>query len=131
MRRVAFDIITTFTIVTAIFASAIMAWPKDDGRYANSPLKDWFNGLSSSKGNSCSMADGQRLENIDWDTAAIAGAGGDSTVRYRVRIDGQWIVVPPEAVVTEPNRAGVPIVWPYKDAVGATQIRCFLAGSGT
>ena len=34
------------------------------------------------------------------------------------------------AVVTEPNRFGPAVVWPYMDAEGATQIRCFLPGAG-
>jgi hypothetical protein len=50
---------------------------------------------------------------------------------YRVRIYGQWFVVPDEAVVTEPNRFGPAVVWPYNDRYGNTQIRCFMPGAGT
>ena len=31
---------------------------RDDGRYANSPLKTWFDQLASKKGLCCSFADG-------------------------------------------------------------------------
>ena len=49
---------------------------------------------------------------------------------YRVRLQGEWVVVPDEALVTEPNRFGPAVMWPYLDASGATQIRCFLPGTG-
>ncbi|HZC56638.1 MAG TPA: hypothetical protein VE396_11435 [Xanthobacteraceae bacterium] len=94
---------------------------RDDGRYANSPLKQWFDQLASGKGLCCSFADGVSVENVDWDT---------QNGRYRVRIKGQWVVVPDAAVVTEPNRFGPAVVWPYQDSDGATQIRCFLPGAG-
>ncbi len=93
----------------------------DDGRYANSLLKAWFDQLASGKGLCCSFADGVSVENVDWDT---------QNGRYRVRIQGQWLVVPDTAVVTEPNRIGPAVVWPYQDADGTTQIRCFLPGAG-
>jgi hypothetical protein len=37
-------------------------------------------------------------------------------------------MVPDDAVITEPNRAGRTMVWPVKGALGIT-IRCFLPGS--
>jgi len=49
---------------------------------------------------------------------------------YRVRLDGEWITVPDDAVITEPNRAGRTMVWPVKGSLG-TSIRCFLPGSMT
>jgi hypothetical protein len=53
-------------------------------------------------------------------------AGG----HYRVRLHGEWIVVPDNAVVTEPNKFGPAVVWPYMGTDGQTQIRCFLPGAG-
>ena len=50
---------------------------------------------------------------------------------YRVHLYGEWILVPDDAVVTEPNKFGPSVVWPYVDAEGAMRIRCFLPGSGT
>jgi hypothetical protein len=47
-----------------------------------------------------------------------------------VRLHGEWIDVPIEAVVTETNRFGPAVVWPYLDAEGTTKIRCFLPGAG-
>ena len=39
-----------------------------------------------------------------------------------------WIMVPDDAVITEPNRAGRTMVWPVKDSLGIS-IRCFMPGS--
>jgi hypothetical protein len=102
---------------------------RDNGQFANSSLKSWFNNLASAKGLCCSFADGKSIADVDWDTVPVAGADGDVAVRYRVRIDGQWIVVPPEALITEPNRYGPAVAWPYNDSTGAILIRCFLPGA--
>jgi hypothetical protein len=49
-----------------------------DGRYANSPLKQWFDSLKSGRGPCCSDADGSAVSDVDWESK-----GG----HYRVRID--------------------------------------------
>jgi hypothetical protein len=92
-----------------------------DGRYANSPLKQWFDGLRSGKGPCCSDADGSAVSDVDWES---------KDGHYRVRLDDQWIDVPEEAVITEPNRAGRTMVWPIRGYMGVT-IRCFMPGSMT
>jgi hypothetical protein len=74
---------------------------RDDGRFANSPLKPWFDRLASGKGLCCSFADGFSVQDVDWDT---------QDGQYRVRIYGQWFVVPDDAVVAEPNRLGPAVV---------------------
>jgi hypothetical protein len=79
-----------------------------DGRYADSPLKQWFDSLKSGKGPCCSDANGH----------------------YRVRLDNEWIDVPDEAIITEPNRIGRTMVWPLRGYLG-TSIRCFMPGSMT
>jgi hypothetical protein len=106
-------------ILAALAVSAAAA--RDDGRYANSPLKQWFDGLRSGKGPCCSDADGTALSDVDWET---------KDGRYRVRIDGDWIDVPDDAVITEPNRAGRTMVWPMRSYMGVS-IRCFMPGSMT
>jgi len=92
---------------------------RDDGRYANSPLKPWFDSLRSNRGLCCSNADGVAVSDPDWDS---------KDGHYRVRLDGEWIMVPDDAVITEPNRAGRTMVWPARSALGIS-IRCFLPGS--
>lgn len=102
-----------------IALSAGLVKARDDGRYAGSPLKPWFDNLRSNKGLCCSVADGYAVSDPDWDS---------KDGHYRVRIDGEWITVPDDAVITEPNRAGRTMVWPIKGTLGTT-IRCFLPGS--
>src|SRR3954453_11693951 len=82
---------------------------RDDGRFANSPLKGWFDSLKSGRGPCCSDADGFAVSDPDWDLEGT---------HYRVRLDGEWIVVPDDAVITEPNRAGRTMVWPIKGSLG-------------
>lgn len=101
---------------------------RDDGRYADSPLKPWFDQLASGKGLCCSFADGVKIAVDEWDSLGSTKNGGSG---YRVRLDGQWLEVPQAALVTEPNKAGEAYVWPYRDADGKTQIRCFIPGAGT
>ena len=95
---------------------------RDDGRFANSPLKEWFDRLGSKNGLCCAFADGVSVQDVDW---------GTQDGHYRVRIQGEWIEVPDAAVITEPNRFGPAVVWPYNDRYGNTQIRCFMPGAGT
>jgi len=105
--------------LVAVFSGTATA--RVDGRYAGSPLKGWFDTLKSGKGLCCSDADGFALSDPDWDS---------KDGHYRVRLDGEWIPVPDDAVITEPNRAGRTMVWPIKGSLG-TVIRCFLPGSMT
>ncbi len=92
-----------------------------DGRYASSPLKQWFDSLKSGKGPCCSDADGSAVSDVDWES---------KNGRYRVRIDGEWHDVPEDAVITEPNRVGRTMVWPIRGYLGLS-IRCFMPGSMT
>ncbi|HXW42248.1 MAG TPA: hypothetical protein VEK75_13655 [Xanthobacteraceae bacterium] len=109
------------TVVALLVSFPSRVPARDDGRYANSPLKAWFDQLASGKGLCCSFADGVSVQDVDWDT---------ENGRYRVRIQGQWLIVPDAAVVTEPNKFGPAVVWPYQDSDGVTQIRCFIPGAG-
>src|SRR3981081_3291109 len=109
------------TVAVSVGMAAFLigeAAARDDGRYAGSPLKPWFDALKSSKGLCCSFADGLAVLDPDWDS---------KDGHYRVRLDGEWIVVPDDAVITEPNRAGRTMVWPIKGSLG-TMIRCFRPG---
>lgn len=101
------------------------------GKYANSPLKPWFDQLRSRKGLCCSYTDGFPLMDEDWDTR---------DGHYRVRLPDApgstamiWVDVPEEALVTEPNRYGRTMVWPVY-TIGADPpvwIRCFMPGPMT
>ena len=105
-----------------------------DGRYANSPLRPWFDQLTSRNGRCCSHADGYVVEDADWEA---------KNGHYRVRVpedpDSEfmmWIDVPDESVITEPNKAGPAMVWPvYPGFVEGESyhiwIRCFMPGTMT
>jgi hypothetical protein len=108
-------------LALAIIWAATTSSARDDGRYAGSPLKPWFDTLKSGKGLCCSDADGFAVSDPDWES---------QDGHYRVRLEGIWVVVPDDAVITEPNRAGRTMVWPVKNARGIS-IRCFLPGSMT
>src|SRR5215831_16485377 len=114
-------------VVGGRIAAPRMADARDlDGRYAGSPLKEWFDSLRSSKGPCCSDADGTALSDIDWET---------KDGHYRVRIEGKWWDVPDEAVIREPNRAGRTMVWPVyygsRNETIRVDIRCFMPGTMT
>jgi hypothetical protein len=71
-------------IAPSVGGRRIVVLARDDGRYANSPLKSWFDRLASGNGLCCSFADGFRVDDVDWDT---------QDGHYRVRLNGEWIVV--------------------------------------
>ena len=94
----------------------------DDDRYANSPLKSWFESLHSKGGGPCcANADGLALADVDWDA---------KDGHYRVHLRGEWINVPDDTVISEPNRAGRTMVWPYY-VNNRVFIRCFMPGTMT
>jgi hypothetical protein len=96
---------------------------RDRGQFAStSPeLKAWFDSLRSGKGPCCSDADGSAVSDVDWES---------NSGHYKVRLEGTWLDVPDEAVITVPNRVGRAIVWPIQGS-SRTLIRCFMPGSMT
>jgi hypothetical protein len=101
----------TFCLTTIVIPGQLVA--RDNGRFANyqSRERQWLVLFFCFS-----------VQDVDWDT---------QDGHYRVRIYGQWLVVPDDAVVTEANRFGPGVVWPYNDRYGNTQIRCFMPGAGT
>ena len=113
--------VTRWALLITLIMLATPALGRDDGRYANSPLKSWFESLESEFGQCCTNADGYIVSDPDWES---------DRGHYRVRIGGEWVVVPDGAVVTRPNLAGRTMVWKhYID--GHPRVRCFLPGSMT
>jgi len=101
-----------------IFGSA---FAKEGDGHSSSPLAGWFSGLKSGRGPCCSDADGNVVLDSDW----VSKDG-----HYRVFIMREWLDVPDEAVIKEPNLDGRTIVWPlWID--GKPTIRCFIPGSMT
>ncbi len=106
--------------VSLIFVSVAVA--RDNGRFAGADpeIKAWFDHLASGRGPCCSDADGTAVSDVDWESN-----GG----HYRVRLDGQWLDVPDDAVITAPNRVGRTMVWPIRYPGNAITIRCFMPGA--
>jgi len=121
---VAFGVGFVFVVMIAVLALMLPAKARDNGQYAQSPLKGWFDSLKSGKGPCCSDTDGTAISDADWDT---------KDGHYRVRIEDQWLDVPDDAVIKEPNRVGRTMVWPiYYRSLGALariEIRCFMPGT--
>lgn len=108
-------------------AAAADAPARDYGQYrdVDPAIKEWVQRLTDKTGQGCcATADGHPAE-YEWDTAGN---------RYKVRIDGEWYVVPPEAVIDEPNKLGYATVWYWwdwsLDGKKTNHIRCFLPGPG-
>ena len=82
-------------------------------------LNNWFDHLASGRGLCCSFADGFAVADPDWDS---------KNGHYRVKLDGVWVDVPDDAVITQPNRDGRTMVWRLR-VYGKISIRCFMPGS--
>ena len=104
-----------------IFALLITATTVRAHRHERPDLSAWFSHLTSGRGLCCDSTEATSIDDPDWES---------NDGLYRVRIEGQWIDVPPNAVVDEPNKFGPALVWPYIDMNGRMQIRCFLPGAG-
>jgi len=116
----------TITIIASMLGGTAPATlGQARGNYPDDALHAWFDKLKSGKGLCCSFADGRTVADPDWDT---------QDGHYRVRVDGQWIVVPDDAVVNVPNIFGQAVVWPYpeyssSDNKTTIRIRCFMPGT--
>src|SRR5215471_9643522 len=92
-----------------LIAFTVMAATSTIGRahahdYQHPELNSWYESLHSGKGPCCDGSDAKRVGDADWET---------KDGHYRVRIDGEWVDVPNDAVVPGPNLAGRTMVWPY------------------
>ena len=109
-------------LALAVMSFCTPALARDNGQFANVPdnVKAWFKNVKSPHGvPCCDIADGHRT---DYDMR-------DN--QYWVPINGNWMPVPPEAVVDDAgNPIGDAVVW-YSSYGSRIVIRCFVPGSGT
>jgi hypothetical protein len=108
-----------------LLAAAVILVRDPTGKWAGDPLQPWFESLRNKLGlYCCAKADGNVLDDGEWD---IKGNN------YRVFVQGRWVVVPDDAVLSGPNKFGKAIVW-FRNYPGRvtpdTRILCFLPGSG-
>ena len=120
-------------LIVCAFAVAQASAHDPTGKWAREApnLGPWFNSLASGKGPCCSFADGEKVEDVDWDTEK----DGVGVIHYRVFLLGAWHTVPDDALITDPNRFGPAIVWPvYSTGSNGEKelnfIRCFIPGAG-
>lgn len=95
-----------------------------DGRYQNADpsVRNWFRSQKSPKtGNlCCNEADGVYAEEDI--------RNGEYWTRFD-KTNGEWIPVPSDVVIRDPNRNGAPVAWWYVEN-GAIKIRCYAPGAG-
>ena len=94
------------------------------GQYSNVPaeVRQWFRSQKSPKtgGLCCNEADGTYAEEDL--------RNGVYWTRFEFT-KGEWIPVPADVVIKDPNRNGAPVAWWYlKD--GKVEIRCYAPGGG-
>lgn len=94
----------------------------DSGQYegVDPNIRSWFKSVKSKNGvPCCDMSDGHKT---DFKT--------DDRGHYFVPIEGEWYIVPPEAVITsQGNPNDTAIVWYVKQRDGI-YVRCFVPTSG-
>jgi len=110
---------------TLVLAAALILIRDPTGKWAGDPLQSWFESLRNKLGlYCCAKADGHALDDGEWDI---------KDNNYRVFVQGRWVVVPDDAVLSGPNKFGKAIVWfrnyPWR-VTPDTRILCFLPGSG-
>src|SRR5438046_1981724 len=109
---------------TLLLAAALILVRDPTGKWAGDPLQPWFESLRNKlRLYCCAKTDGHPLEDDEWDIK-------DNS--YRVFLQGEWTVVPDDAVISGPNKFGKAIVW-FREPRGVTpktRIQCFLPGSG-
>ena len=116
-------ILATFGVLALIALLFLIPIGRLSAHDHNRPeLNSWFEHLRSGKGPCCDGADALSIDDPDWE---------NDSGHYRVRLEGQWVDVPDEALIAEPNRDGRALVWPWRKDGKLDQIRCFMPGSLT
>jgi hypothetical protein len=120
-KRIGSEMKPSWTATTAfVIALSALAVGSVRAHDRNHPeLNGWYESLHSGKGPCCDGSEAKRVDDADWES---------KDGHYRVRIDGEWVDVPKEAVVGGPNLAGRAMVWPYY-LDGHPKPRCFIPGS--
>jgi len=107
-------------ILSGVLLTAASAHDRHRADSQTPKMKEWFDTLKSGKGPCCSDADGSVVKDSDWEA--------DDKGHYRVHINGQWMDVPDDAVLHQPNMYGRTMVWTGLYIDGKVQIRCFIPG---
>lgn len=108
--------IACFVALMFLVTALCMRARAHDSHHAQ--LNDWLKDLKSANDLLC--CNGNDTDAIeDWE------AKGSN---YRVKFRGEWFDVPQGAIVSGPNRAGIPLLWMNKGYSGVS-VRCFMPGT--
>ena len=95
--------------------------------------------LHSRKGGVCCDGnEAMHLSEVDWDVkdghyrarVPTTSGGFERAMAGAINVETEWVYVPDAAVVDEPNRANVTLVWPLYGPMGVS-VRCFMPGTMT
>lgn len=118
-----------FLAIAALLGGFLLpALAFDNGQWGDVPdhVRSWFKSVRAPNGvPCCDISDGHRTQ---WDIRT----GGYWVPNPRDEA-GEWLQVPPEAVVHNAgNPTGDAVVWwiPYAGMPGGVYIRCFVPGGG-
>ncbi|MCP3469352.1 hypothetical protein NLM33_03310 [Bradyrhizobium sp. CCGUVB1N3] len=120
-----------FAVVLIVCSGAVLA--HDHNR---ADLSKWFEKLHDRKGDMCcDGSEAMHLSGIDWDVNGShyrvrvpTTPGGFERAMAGANVETEWVYVPDEAVIDEPNRANVTLVWPLYGPMGVS-VRCFVPGT--
>jgi hypothetical protein len=107
-------------VVLGILTFSGASQARNYGQYKSASLaiRMWIEGLTDNLGvPCCATADG-----------AVPDVWEMRHSHYRVKIYGEWLVVPDSAVVRGQNHLGHAVVW-VDSSENFMQVRCFLPGS--
>jgi hypothetical protein len=115
-------IVVTALAYFATSGAGLARWIKAEGAKEDPPeIRRWIEGLTDKQGRSCcASADGYRPSEVEYDTEHN---------HYTALVNGRWIDIPNEAVLTVPNKKGIALLWYYMSG-NTVVVRCFLPGSG-
>ncbi len=120
----------TLLVALCLFFPVAALQAEDAGQYrqVSTEIKAWRDALTNEIGiGCCTTENGFRPAEVEWDISVNS---------YRVKLGGQWILVPDEAVIRSPNRLGYAAVWFEIDhdidfEESTFEIRCFLPGAAS
>jgi hypothetical protein len=108
----------TFGLAVVALSCAVLSGARAHDK-DHPELNGWFENLQSGEGRCCDGSDANHIDDADWES---------KNGRYRVRVGGEWVDVPDQALVHGPNRADRTMLWlHYID--GHPIPRCFMPGS--
>ncbi|MGY8679893.1 hypothetical protein Q2941_19135 [Bradyrhizobium sp. UFLA05-153] len=102
-------------------------------------LSKWFENLHDRKGDlCCDGSEAMHLSEVDWATngnhyrvrVPTTPWGFERAMAGATNVETEWVYVPDEALIDEPNRANMTMVWPLYGPMGVS-VRCFMPGTMT